>query len=400
VKKTLLVLLALSLVACDCNPMDALRGTMGSPSEEQARVSPPSDAATQAFVESFVAAAASGDAGAVDDHFDWHAVARRAASGLNASKEFIDQMAESASEASKERGISSKLASVPRGEVRLRHLGAQERDGEVWQIFRLTMSEGGFEHLALLLEDKRKRARAVDLWQLTVGDTTSAIMRRMILPVMGDDLKRIVNRLTGHEQAFVEHMNTIIEAQRLNAEGRGHDALHLLDELPESLKKERFVMLQRVAMAQLASPNEHLIEIEALAEAFPDDPTTQVHLIDGYALQGKPRRSLDAIDRVEALTVTDPYLDVLRANILGALERWPEARVAAERAIEREPELEDAYWPALVATLMEKDFAETTRLLIVMREKLDVAIDPEQLPIYEDYLRSPEYDAFKRATAD
>src|SRR5690606_24372100 len=169
---------------------------------------------------------------------------------------------------------------------------------------------------------------------------------RMLLPTLANGAEKLLARLTGKERAYVENIEKIIEAQRLAAGGRGHDALHLLDQLPENLRKERFVMLQRVAMAQGAGREELLGEVEALAAAYPDDPTTQVHLIDGYVLKGEPERALEAVDRIEAGVLPDPYLDVIRANVLGATGEWGDARVAAKRAIEREPDLEAAHWPA------------------------------------------------------
>src|SRR5690606_10604947 len=118
-------------------------------------------------------------------------------------------------------------------------------------------------------------------------------------------------------------------------------------------------------------------------------------LIDGYVLKGEPERALEAVDRIEAGVLPDPYLDVIRANVLGATGEWGDARVAAKRAIEREPDLEAAHWPALVGSLAEKDFADTSRLLRTMHEKFGTEIDPASLPIYEEFVRSPEYRAYE-----
>jgi pentatricopeptide repeat protein len=399
VKRTLVALLVLGVMGCDCNARDALRGAMRGQAAELAPVEPPSEDESRAFIESLVAASQGGDVDAVNAHIDWHAIATRATHGLTDSKEMIKDLVESASEAARERGVPAKLASLSKGQISLRHLGAQERDGETWQVVRMTMAEGGFDHLAFLLETKKERTRAVDLWQLTLGETSSALMRRMLLPSLSNDAKSVLGRLTGRERAYVDNIGKLVEAQKLASEGRGHDALHLLDGLPESLQKERFVMLMRVGLAQSASPQEHLREIEALVAEYPDDPTTHVHLIDGYVMQGNPEKALDAVDRVEASSLSDPFLDVIRANVLGTMNRWAEAKTVAERAIEREPTLEDAYWPVLVGSVIEKEYAETTRMLILMREKFGVEVEPERLPIYGEYVQSPEYQEYKSAIA-
>jgi hypothetical protein len=401
VKKTTLALLLLGAMGCEsCQAKEALRGALSGTPAERERVERPSDEETRAFFESLSSAARSGDAAAVNRHIDWQAVAARATRGLTVSEEALKGLIEGASTTAEQRGLSAQLAEMSQGAASLRRLGEQERDGETWYVARLTIEGGGFDHLGFLLETQNGRARAVDLWQLTVGESSSEVMRRMLLPTVVTGPENVVDRLTGKEREYVEHIGKIAEAQKLAAEGRGHDALHLLDGLPEGMQRERFVLLTRVGLAQFASQQEHLAEIEALAEAFPDDPTTQVHLIDGYMMQGRPDKSLEALDRIEGSVVRDPFLDVIRANLLGAMGRWSEAKIAAERAIAAEAELEDAYWPALVASVIVEQFDETTRLLKTMREKFGTEIDPEQLPIYAEYVKSPAYQEYKASLAE
>jgi len=82
------------------------------------------------------------------------------------------------------------------------------------------------------------------------------------------------------------------------------------------------------------------------------------------------------------------------------MTRWSEAREVAERAVSKEPDLEEAYWPILVASAMERDFENTTKTLLLMRERFDVKLDPREYPFYAEYLESPEYQRFLEATAE
>src|SRR5690606_23159570 len=126
------------------------------------------------------------------------------------SEEAMKGLVEGASTTSEERGLSAQLAAMSQGAVALRPLGEQERDGETWQIARLTIEGGGFDHLGFLLETEGGRTRAVDLWQLTVGESSSEVMRRMLLPTVATDPKSLVDRLTGKEREYVEHLGKIV----------------------------------------------------------------------------------------------------------------------------------------------------------------------------------------------
>jgi tetratricopeptide (TPR) repeat protein len=347
-----------------------------------------------------VDAAKKGDAKAIDALIDWDTLERRALRGLRVPAKSLPEFARRASAAAVERGFAAQIAKAGPKDPGLVYLGAEQHAGLTWQTFRITPEAGGFEHYSLLLSsDDKNSARIVDLWALTTGEATTAVTRRMLLPVLGSDEKAVAARLTGQDQLIVQNFQSVIEMQKAGAEQRYKDALAIYDKLPLALQRERWLMIQRVSIASMLDDKTHLAAIEALHKAFPDDPATNVHLIDGYTLAKRYDEALAAVSVAEKASVKDAYFDVTRVNILFSAERYAEARKAAERAVATEPTLLAPYWQLVSLTLTERKFADTTSTLLDMHQKFGLTYQLEGVPTYGDYVASPEYPKLQKALA-
>lgn len=382
-----LVLLAGTAIGCKGGSKDEARAKVAAVAEREA----------DAFFDSLLSAAQKGEVDAIDAHFDWDAMAKRASRGLPTKGETIRGIGEESRADSKAEGLSAMLAKRKDGKVSVRRLGTRVIDGETYQMVRILEEDGGFEHLGFLLDKKGNETRTVDLWRLMSGETWSEVLRRRLLSQLPEESR---TKLEGKDRLFADNVETLVAVESLASQGNGHDALHMLETLPEELQTERFLSMMRVGLAVLGGPAEHFAALEALAENHPDDPAAQFQLVDGYVLHGMPEKSLEALDRFEALAPADPFVDVIRANLFAVMTRWSEAREVAERAVSKEPDLEEAYWPILVASAMERDFENTTKTLLLMRERFDVKLDPREYPFYAEYLESPEYQRFLEATAE
>ena len=121
-------------------------------------------------------------------------------------------------------------------------------------------------------------------------------------------------------------------------------------------------------------------------------------LIDALLLQKQYAEALASIDRVDAALGGDPYLDVMRANVLLTSGDLEKAKAAARRAVERDPALPEAYWSLLSISLVQNDHAETTRLLETVRDQLEIELaDLTTLPDYARYIQTVEYAQFMRS---
>jgi hypothetical protein len=194
-------------------------------------------------------------------------------------------------------------------------------------------------------------------------------------------------------------VQTLIEIQKAAAQQRPREAFALFDRLPPALRTERWLMIQRVAVARQLDDATYLSAIEALHRAHPNDPATGVHLIDGYLLAHRHDAALGALTAVEKGSIPDAFFDVTRANILLAAQRLPEARAAAERAVAAEPTLLDGYWALVAVTLRQRAFADTTRALLEMHHKFALSYALEGVPEYAAYVASAEYPRLTDALA-
>jgi hypothetical protein len=360
----------------------------------------PQPAQVQAFVTALTAAAQKGDRTAITELVDWQTMVRRSLSGLRAGGELLPRLEERAAEAAHERGLAAQLATVGDRKAGLRYLGAEPRDGATWQTFRLTPEAGGFDHISFLLAlDSLGAARIVDIYTMSAGEPSSAVLRRMLLPVLASDARSVFARLSGKDAAFTEHVHTLIAIQKAAAQQRAKEAFALFDKLPHALRSERWLMIQRVAVARQLDDATYLSAIEALHRAHPNDPATGVHLIDGYLLAHRHDAALLAVSAVEKGSIADAFFDVTRANILLDAQRLSEARVAAERAVAAEPSLLDGHWALVAVTLRQQAFADTTRALLAMHERFALSYALEGVPEYADYVASPEYPRLLAALA-
>jgi hypothetical protein len=382
---------SLSLGGCEKAVRELVAGAMVEPLPAPA-LQGPAPAQVQMFVTALTAAAKKGDRNAITELVDWRTMVRRSLAGLRAGDALLPRLEERAAEAARERGLAAQLATVGEGKAGLRYLGAEQRNGATWQTFRLTPEAGGFDHMSFLLAlDSLGAPRIVDIYTMSAGEPSSAVLRRMLLPVLASDARSVFARLSGKDAAFTEHVHTLIEIQKAAAQQRPKEAFALFDKLPPALRSERWLMIQRVAVARQLDDATYLSAIEALHRAHPDDPATGVHLIDGYLLAHRHDAALEAVRAVEKGSIADAFFDVTRANILLEAQRLPEARAAAERAVAAEPSLIDGHWALVAVTLRLRAFADTTRALLDMHERFALSYALEGVPDYADYVASPEY---------
>jgi tetratricopeptide (TPR) repeat protein len=361
----------------------------------------PSPEQVNGFVQALAEAAQKGDAKAVDALIDWTTLARRGCAGMRVTEPVLASFVEGARGAAVERGLPAQLASVAKGEARLHYLGAEQRGGETWQTFRFNPAEGGFEHMSFVLAlDPAGKPRIVDFLPLTIGEAASEMVRRMVLPMIAVDPEAVLKRMGGRDAMFVANMKAVVELQKAAAEGRTKDAYEMYTRLPEELRKEKWLMIQRITLASSLGDSVYLAAIEDARRKLPNDPSMAVHMIDGNLLLKRYDDALAAIDVVAKTSIADPYFDVVRANILLEAGRLPEARTAVERAVASEPTLIDAHWLLVAVTLRQQDHAATSRVLLDMKEKFALAFDLENAADYAAYVKSKDYAKARAALAN
>jgi hypothetical protein len=115
-------------------------------------------------------------------------------------------------------------------------------------------------------------------------------------------------------------------------------ALSVYDTLPRAIREDKFMMSQRVALAQLRGDEIYLAALEDLLRLHPDEPNSQLMLLDALTLRKQFERVVTTLETFERDVVADPFMTTLRAVALGELGRKDEVIAALENAILREPD--------------------------------------------------------------
>lgn len=390
------VIVALVTSGCERAASEVIRAAVVEPIVAPV-VKAPTQQQEKVFIDHVLSTARRGDAASFNDLIDWDALSRRAARNLHAPQGILDGVVKGAREACAGRGVCESLAAVGQGKAKLRHLGPLTIDGERWTSFRRMPTEGGFEHISFLVSvDAKGVARAIDVLMLSLGETSSDTLRRALLPMLAIDQEHVVRRLQGTESAFAKHGAEIAKAQQLAAAGKPADALAVLNGLPTTLRNDRFVMAQRITIAgRTGDQQAYLAAIDELAARHPRERVTLLNLLDAYAMRGRFIDAITVVGQIEAIVAPDPYLDVLRSNLLASANLPIDAATAARRAIEREPDLIDAHWALVAATLKQPAYPDTTRALMTLHRLFGVQPSLDGMPEYAGYVASTEYAALK-----
>jgi hypothetical protein len=299
---------------------------------------------TGEFVRALEDGVARGDAAAITRLIDWRALAARAFAGLPA------RVAEGGIH---RHDYVTKLATLRASGHGFSYVGTEQHDGLAWATFRITQAEPGFDHVSFLLSlNSNGEPRAVDTWSMSLGESSSSALRRLVLASLGPDE---LSRLLGGDAKLAHHAEQLNAINRAIAQGRFAEALAVIDALPAELTKQRWVLMMRAGVAGAMSHDAYLAAAQRLRAAYPNDPTTAYHDAAALLLTGRHDEALAAVDRLERQCAPHAYYDLYRALILAPAGRLAEARAAVRRAKEREPELADV---AKLTSILDASYAE------------------------------------------
>jgi tetratricopeptide (TPR) repeat protein len=250
-------------------------------------------------------------------------------------------------------------------------------------------------HELALATDSTGAVKIADVYVHNSGEWISDTFRRGFLPMAESAQKDFLEKVSGEERAFVESISEVQGVMLLLKAKRAADALQMWMALPEALRKTKNLMMLRLSIAAEMGGRELTAAIEEFRKLFPDDPALDLSLMDIFTEQKQFEEALAAIARVEKSLGGDPYLHVLRAGVLLKQDKFADAKRWAQKTVEEEPTLVDGPITLLTISLLEKNHAETARLLTVLERQFKLTMgDLTRAQQYEDFVKSPEYAAW------
>lgn len=398
------MVLASSLGGCGAKQPGASGGIATPPRGQPTatkRIGPPlSDEECRTFAASFEKAVLSNDLVALSDMFDWDAFLATATAGIEVSERFKQDFATGFKHAQTQKGavFQQVIEAVTNGGT-FKFLRVHTIKPHKRAMFRMTLPGAGFNyHDWVLARRPDGRIRGVDVYVFLSAELMSKTIRRAYLPLAAHESRGIVAKLTGQEQEFVKHLPQLMAMSDHLKEGRFREVLDTYRQLPHGLKIDKNFLLVRFQAAPNLGDEEYTAVIEDFRKYHPDDPCLDILSIDTSILKKDYAKALASIDRLDKAVGGDPYLDTRRADVYLEDQKPDAAKQAARRAIEREPNLIDAYWSLVAISLKEREFAETLELLNILGEKFDIVIeDLDTIPDYAGFVESPHYQQWLKA---
>jgi len=270
-----------------------------------------------------------------------------------------------------------------------------EKEGGFRPLYRLSVLDGGHNYHEIVPVEVNGQIRIADIHVMLTGELLSKTLRRSAVQVVAYENRSFVDRLTGAEAEFLKHGKEMQQMAELGKAGDRAGFMALYDKLPDSLQKDRNVLMLRMMVSQ-SEPTEYTKALVLMEETFPDDPSNDFRAIDRLAMQGDHEGALAAVDRL-IVSTKDPFLNSLRANALVSLERFDDASAAAQSAIEAEPDNIDGHWVALGVALKADDFPRVSELLKSLEKNFSIQFgNLNTVPEYAGFVQSDEFAKWKK----
>jgi len=178
--------------------------------------------------------------------------------------------------------------------------------------------------------------------------------------------------------------------------------LEIMGGLDQRFKRQRIVVESSVQVAREARKRRQMVAaLAVMADYFPDEPLYSLMLLDHYFPSRKYNEAFQALQRLsERLDFQDAAMDARMSAAALVLEKPQEASAYADKALEREPGLELAWWSALNARASLSDFAGSVEALQRLEGEFGYELGPEALGknrSYAQLLDSTEYKSWRES---
>jgi hypothetical protein len=275
------------------------------------------------------------------------------------------------------------------------------KDGDGMKA-RFRLSGQGVNYWDILLgRNIAGRVCMVDYLGYTEGEYFSETQRRLFQQLIPGLLRG--TRSKALADAELRSIQKLKELTTFLREGQYESFLQSYDHLDPALQQQRTILYYRVMAANAIAakdPNPGPVTMKIYSNAvdeylreFPAASNLELMQLDYYFLTKDFRAVIRVVDQLDRRVGGDPYLDLLRGNALHAMNELAPAK-AKLRAVEKSCPWEKDVYNALVAiSLEEKDFIETTRLLMATEKNTEQEWEPNfnGAELFDAYRASKEF---------
>lgn len=270
-----------------------------------------------------------------------------------------------------------------------------EREGQPCARFRFASAVGGINYLDVKLRlDDTGAVRGIDMYNQLSGEWMSATMRRFFLAAVRLQKQSLWEKLVGGGgKEWLEGAEGLQRMSRLMNAGLFADAMKVYRALPDVVRKQKSTMVVGIRVAEQLGEKEYAEAIDEYLALYPDDPSAHLISIDAHFMKGRFDAALASVDALDKSVGGDPYLGILKANLLLSGGKPDKARESARAALKVGPDWTDGYFALLDIELQTRRFEEVVRLLNLLEDRFGFAFeDLTQHDAYAEFVKSPAYE--------
>lgn len=347
------------------------------------------------FGKALVAAIQSGEG--TQSLIDWRALIDRSLAGLNMPAAMREPFQVGVQRgADSERGLFGQMRS-------------QLEDGGTYKVIRvlddlegtrvkirLMPAAGGVNFHDYLLKERGGRVVAIDLRVALTGEDFSQTLRRILIPIIANENRGFLERLTGKENAMVKHLSDLPAMGIALQEGHPEKVAGIVNKFPQELRDEKFCLLVELQAAQALVDNDKSLSIiERYRRLYPTDAAIDFLSIDYYVLKNDLPQATLAAERFRQSMGAEACMQTMVADLQWQSGKLKQARASIDKAIIMEPDFVNAHWTLVTIALSEKDHATVRETLQHLIKEFEVVVDPNAIelePAYAEFITSPEFD--------
>ena len=330
--------------------------------------------------------------------FDWNALLDRMWPDGNSGQEDLQEVRYNLLKGLRE-GVRQQA-----GQFRTMKLLRVKTDaGEPRALMRVQIGSAFNYHELIFGKSARGQPKIVDAFIYTSGEKMSDTGKRVLIPILLEKNKSLLERIFSDTPDLITHSAQWGQLPKLNAQGKYREVLDLCAQLPDSLQREKFILVQRFRAAQAIDQKDYLAALELWRRTYPHDPSIDLISIDAFVLEKQYPEALKCVDRLDQVIGGDPYLDYQRALLFTLMRDPTNAKNSALRAFERDPSLIEAGFLALAFLAEVQQYDACVALLNEMqskggysKERLARGVDVSKRLAF--FSKSAEYRKWRMAT--
>jgi tetratricopeptide (TPR) repeat protein len=237
------------------------------------------------------------------------------------------------------------------------------------------------------------RVGVEDIIILNDGERLTDQIRYDILPAAALRDSSLESRLSDDEKLLVAHSDKVKKLLKARNNNKMREVVAAYKDLPLGLKNRKACLFIYVRAIESRDRAEQKRTMDTCRQLFPGDPALVLFCLDLHVARDEKREAIQEIEALRKIVGEDAYLDAAEAALLGKLGQYETARAAADRAIQREPDLLFAYISRISVAVDEKNYVDVLAWLKKTVEQTGHYFgDLRTLPAYSSFVRSPQHE--------